>query len=198
MWRSRCHEGLRSLVERLHRMTSFRHQRRSAGGCGVIALSLLVLTWSSAFCAENRAPAPATKPQPLPFSHRVHTQFFPECLDCHQLASDGWTMGYPKEEKCMVCHATIKAESPAIKKLAAYVALKRPVPWIQVYKVPDYVYFSHRTHFKKGKLDCEICHGPVRERDVLTKEKPTSMQACISCHKEKGAPTGCRTCHDTI
>jgi hypothetical protein len=107
-------------------------------------------------------------------------------------------MSYPKEEKCMVCHATIKMESPNIKKLAAYASQKKPVPWVPVYRVPDYVYFSHRTHIKKAKLDCELCHGPVREREVLTKEKDTSMQACISCHKEKGAPVDCRTCHDTI
>lgn len=98
----------------------------------------------------------------------------------------------------MVCHATIKVESPAIKRLAAYAAEKKPIPWVQVYQVPDYVYFSHRTHIQKAKLECEVCHGPVREREVIIKEKDTSMQACISCHREKGAPVGCRTCHDTI
>jgi len=50
----------------------------------------------------------------------------------------------------------------------------------------------------KAKLDCETCHGPVRQREVITREKATSMAACIRCHKDKGAPTGCRTCHDTI
>ena len=97
-------------------------------------------------------------------------------------------MHYPPEEKCMICHATIMTDSPAIKKLAEYAAQKKPVPWVPIYVVPDYVYFSHRTHINKAKLDCEACHGPVRERDVFTKEKPTSMAACISCHKEKGAP----------
>ncbi len=198
MWRSRCREGLRNSVRRVRRINSFLNQRESAVGPGVIALTLVVLTWNCALCAEDKTPLPATKPQPLSFSHKLHTQFFPECLDCHQLASDGWTMSYPKEEKCMVCHATIKVESPAIQKLAEYFAQKKPVPWVQVYKVPDYVYFSHRTHLNKAKLDCEVCHGPVRERDVLTKEKPTSMPACITCHKEKGAPATCRTCHDTI
>jgi len=137
-------------------------------------------------------------PQPLPFSHKLHTQFLQACQDCHQIASDGWAMQYPPEEKCMTCHATIKTDSPAIKKLAAYAAQKKPVPWVQIYQVPDYVYFSHRTHVTKAKIDCAACHGPVRERDVLTKEKSTSMATCINCHKEKGARVGCRTCHDTI
>ncbi len=147
--------------------------------------------------AASPAAQPATA-QPIPFSHKLHTQFFPACQECHQLSSDGWTMGYPGEEKCMTCHATIEADSPAIRRLAAYDAAKARVPWVQIYKVPDYVYFSHRTHLKKAKLDCEICHGPVREREVLTKEKPTSMQACISCHKKMSAPVGCRTCHNSI
>jgi hypothetical protein len=164
-----------------------------------MVVALVALMGSGALPAQDKAPAPpAAKPQPLPFSHKLHTQFFPDCLDCHQISSDGWTMSYPPEAKCMTCHTTIKADSPSIKKLAEYAAQKKSMPWVRIYEVPDYVYFSHRTHLNKGKLDCESCHGPVRERDVLTKEKSASMIACINCHKEKGAPTGCRTCHDTI
>jgi hypothetical protein len=162
-------------------------------------LLAFALAGAGALRGQDKAPAPqAAKRQPVPFSHKLHTQFVPACQDCHQISSDGWTMGYPPEEKCMACHATIKADSPTIKALAAYAAQKQPVPWVRIYQVPDYVYFSHRTHVRKAKLDCGDCHGPVRDRDVLTKEKPTSMPACIACHKEKGAPTGCRTCHDTI
>jgi hypothetical protein len=196
MWHSRCPEGPRRLMNSLRRVPWLFHPAGSAGGCSAIVLSLLVLIGNGELGADDKVPA--AKPQPLPFSHKLHTQFFPECLDCHQLSADGWTMSYPREEQCMVCHATIKGEDPAIQKLAAYAAQKKPVPWVQVYRVPDYVYFSHRTHIKKAKLDCEGCHGPVREREVITKEKDTSMQGCISCHKEKGAPVGCRTCHDTI
>jgi len=165
----------------------------------IAALILAAFTGTGGLHAQDKAAAlRAAKPQPLPFSHKLHTQFLQECQDCHQVSSDGWTMGYPPEAKCMTCHATIKVDSPAIKKLAEYAAQKKPVPWVQIYEVPDYVYFSHRTHVNKVKLDCEACHGPVRARDVLTKEKPTSMAACVSCHQGKGAPTGCRTCHDTI
>jgi len=163
-----------------------------------MALVIATLAGSGLLSAQDKASVPAVKPQPLPFSHKLHTQFIQECQDCHQIASDGWTMKYPPEGKCMICHATIKTDSPHIKKLAEFAAQRKPVPWVQVYQVPDYVYFSHRTHVVKGKLDCTNCHGPVREREVIVKEKPTTMAACINCHKEKGAPIGCRTCHDTI
>jgi len=105
-------------------------------------------------------------------------------------------MSYPPEEKCMQCHAVIKTQSPAVKKLNEYYAAKKAVPWVRVYAVPDYVYFSHKIHIQRAKIGCEVCHGPVGERDALVQEKPTSMQSCIDCHKEKGAAVNCRACHD--
>lgn len=104
-------------------------------------------------------------------------------------------MTMPPEAQCMQCHETIDAQSPAIKKLAAFLKERKPVPWVKVYTLPDYVYFSHSDHLK-AKIGCEVCHGPVAERDVITKEKPTSMTACMDCHRAKGAPVRCNTCHN--
>ncbi len=166
-----------------------------------LVFALCALAYSGKLLAQEKTESPAAqapKPQPIPFSHKLHTQFFRECTDCHELSADGWTMGFPKEEKCMTCHATIEADSAPIKKLAEYYAEKKPVPWVRIYEVPNFVFFSHRTHIKKAKLDCTACHGPVREREVLTKEKPTSMESCISCHKEMGARTNCRACHNNM
>jgi hypothetical protein len=181
--------------------SSRRTRKRFARPCSAILAACLLLvaaTWIENTAINAQDKRLAAKPQPLPFSHKVHTQFIPSCQDCHQIASDGWTMTFPPEEKCITCHAAVKADSPAIKKLAEYAAKKKPVPWVPVYVLADYVYFSHRTHVNRAKLQCEACHGPVQERDVLTREKPNTMATCISCHKENGAPTGCRTCHDTI
>jgi hypothetical protein len=108
----------------------------------------------------------------------------------------GWDMTYPSEEKCMQCHETIKAESPAIVKLTEYYKERRPVPWVPVYRVPDYVFFSHLRHVKKAGIGCDVCHGPVAERDVVVKEKSIGMAACMDCHKDKGARHTCRTCHN--
>ena len=95
----------------------------------------------------------------------------------------------------MVCHATIKAETPGIQKLAAYYKDRQPVPWVQVYLLPDFVFFSHKTHIQRGKVACETCHGPVAEREVITKEKSISMKACVDCHAERHARVACNTCH---
>jgi cytochrome c7-like protein len=135
-------------------------------------------------------------PQPIPFSHRVHSKFITDCYFCHEFANAGWDLTYPAESKCMVCHASLKAEDPGVKKLIVYFDEKKPVPWVRVYQVPDYVFFSHKVHVTKGKIGCDACHGPVAERDELAREKPTSMQACIDCHKEKHALATCRSCHE--
>ena len=139
---------------------------------------------------------PPPKPQPIPFSHKLHTQFVRRCEDCHAMREPGWELTYPPEAKCMECHATIKADSPAIIKLAEYYKEQKPVPWVQIYRVPDFVFFSHKVHSKKAGIACEVCHGPVAEREVITKERATSMAACMDCHREKHAAVTCRTCHN--
>ncbi len=108
----------------------------------------------------------------------------------------GREISYPSEEKCMQCHETIKTESSDIVRLAQYHKDRKPVPWVPVYRVPDYVFFSHLRHVKKAGIDCDVCHGPVAERDVVVREKSIGMVACVDCHKEKGARNTCRTCHN--
>jgi len=134
------------------------------------------------------------KPQPIAFSHKLHTQFIQKCGDCHAISEGDMT--YPPESKCMQCHETIAAESPEIKKLTALYKEHKPVPWVQVYVLPDFVFFSHDVHHTKAKIDCETCHGAVRDRDVIIKEKPISMSACVDCHQMKKAPVKCDTCHN--
>lgn len=112
------------------------------------------------------------------------------------MPAPGRDVTYPVEEKCMQCHATIKAESPAIVKLAAYYKEGKPVPWVPVYRLPDYVFFSHQAHFKKAEIACETCHGPVSEREVVTQEKSIAMIVCMDCHKTRGASLNCRFCHN--
>ncbi len=136
------------------------------------------------------------KPQPIPFSHKLHGHLGLECQSCHEMPGPGWDMSYPAEAKCMVCHASIKTDSPPIAKLVAFYKDHKPVPWVRVYKIPDYVFFSHKAHLKKPGVSCDVCHGSVTERDVLTKEKPTSMKACVDCHAERGAPVRCNYCHN--
>ena len=79
--------------------------------------------------------------------------------------------------------------------LAAAAREKKAIPWVRVYRIPTYVYFSHRVHTKAGAT-CETCHGPVRERDVITKEISHNMRSCMACHAATKARNDCATCHE--
>jgi hypothetical protein len=134
--------------------------------------------------------------QPIPFSHKLHVGLGAKCLDCHTIKKPGFAAGYPAAAVCMACHAAVKADSAPIQKLAEAEKTQTPVEWVKVYKVPDYVWFSHQTHAVEAKVACETCHGPVAEREVILKEKPTNMVSCMDCHAQHGAPNDCDLCHN--
>lgn len=133
--------------------------------------------------------------QPIPYSHKVHLALGLECKNCHRNAGTGELMGIPQTSVCMGCHSTVKKDSPAIRKLAGYASSGKPVPWVRLYQLPGYVFFNHRTHLEKGAT-CQTCHGPVAQRDVITKEVDISMGACMDCHQKNKASNGCTFCHD--
>jgi len=159
-------------------------------------LDLFLLGVTALALAQSREEKPPA-PQPIPFNHKQHVALGVKCLDCHAIRKPGFAAGIPQEATCMGCHATIKADSPAIRKLAEFHKAKKPVPWVKVYKVPDYVWFSHELHHRDAGLECESCHGPVAEREVIVREKPTTMTSCVACHDQRGASQECNVCHDT-
>jgi hypothetical protein len=131
--------------------------------------------------------------QPIPYSHKTHLKLGLKCAECHTTPGKGEMATFPSESKCMTCHVAIKKDSPAIQKLAQFAKDKQPVPWIRIYRVPDFVWFSHKTH---AKAECADCHGDVAALDVMVKTKPTHMQSCMQCHDEHQAPNECNTCHN--
>jgi len=133
--------------------------------------------------------------QPVPYSHKTHLAFGLKCNSCHTNPDPGELMGFPAETICMSCHQSIKTESPHIQKLAAAAKDKKPMPWVRVYQLPTYVYFSHRVHTQAGTT-CDTCHGPVRDRDVITKEVVHNMRNCMACHAAKHARNECMACHE--
>jgi len=158
-----------------------------------LLFSLALLASAQTPKAKYIPPPPA---QPLPYSHKQHLSLGLECKNCHEMPEPGDFAGLPSTAICMGCHNQVKKDSPAIQRLAEYHRESKPVPWARVYRIPDYVFFSHKEHVTRGKANCETCHGPVRERDVMRKEKDTSMAACMDCHRTNNAPLTCDYCHD--
>jgi Cytochrome c7 and related cytochrome c len=171
---------------------------------GLMPRSRFLLAIAALFAAVAQTPPPAAKPkyeppppvQPIPYSHKKHIAAGLQCKNCHEMPDPGDFMGIPATEKCMACHITIKKESPAIQKLADYQKKGEPVPWVRVYRLAEYVDFNHKQHLASGKATCETCHGPVRERDVMRKEKDTNMAACMECHRANNVSIACDFCHE--
>lgn len=141
---------------------------------------------------------PRTPPeQPIAFSHKLHVNKNGlKCTQCHPVPDPGDFATVPKTQFCMGCHASVKTDSPEIKKLAAFHADGKRVPWIPLYRVPEWVSFNHKQHLTVQGVSCESCHGKVSERDALAREKDISMAACMDCHRAHKASNDCLLCHD--
>ena len=95
----------------------------------------------------------------------------------------------------MTCHRAMPKDADPLKKLAALPASTLVVPEKPLYKLPDFVFFSHARH-KAGNVECATCHGDVWQADVVELKLPMRMKACIDCHRENSAPVKCNSCHE--
>jgi hypothetical protein len=118
-----------------------------------------------------------------------------QCKMCHANSGLGESMGTAAASVCMQCHSAIKADSPAIQKLAASAKNGTEIKWARVYEIPSYVNFSHKSHLEAGSK-CADCHGDVTARDALFREADISMGGCMNCHRAKKVSIDCTLCHD--
>lgn len=156
----------------------------------VAIVGFVVKTWWN--LGNNIGYAPT---QPIPFSHKKHAgdNQIP-CLYCHSNADNSKHATVPSMNVCMNCHSVVKTDSPHIKKLTQLYKQGSPIEWVKVHDVPDFVFFNHKRHVKKG-IDCAHCHGDVASMDKVQQEKSLNMGFCVNCHRANGAPTDCYTCH---
>ncbi len=59
-----------------------------------------------------------------------------------------------------------------------------PIEWERIHNLPDHVYFNHAQHVTAGQIECQQCHGPVEEMEVVAQHSPLSMGWCINCHRQ--------------
>src|SRR5262245_60069570 len=118
---------------------------------GRAALVLLPLgTFIACLSLGLSQTAPAGPEQPVPFSHKWHAGNLKlECKKCHANPDPGEVMGIAKPAVCLECHATVKTDSPHIQKLAAAGKEERDLRWVRIYRIPEWVSFSHRARLEK-------------------------------------------------
>jgi hypothetical protein len=159
-------------------------------------LGAVVLFFASTFAQAEQQPPPA-QGAPFDFSHKKHADTKLQCVFCHETAMTAEKATLPVEQRCMVCHMSVKADSEAIRQLAAIPKDARIVPEKPLYKLPEYVYFSHARH-SGAKIECAQCHGDVFKMDVVELHMPMRMKACVDCHKANRAAVTCTACHEEI
>ncbi len=121
--------------------------------------------------------------QPVPFSHRHHvTQLGIDCRYCHTSVENSSFAGIPPTETCMTCHSQIHATSPMLEAVRASYRDNKSIEWIRVHDLPDFVYFNHSIHLKKG-IGCVSCHGAVGDMALTWRENSLNMEWCLECHR---------------
>ena len=54
--------------------------------------------------------------------------------------------------------------------------------WVRVHALPDYSYFNHAAHVRRG-VSCVSCHGRVDQMEVVQQVHGLNMGWCIECHR---------------
>lgn len=151
--------------------------------------------------------------QPIAFSHKIHAgQYEIECKYCHTGAAKGKQANIPSTNICMNCHSQIKTgtntgegEIAKIYKAAGfdpttntYTGKIQPVEWVRIHNLPDLAYFNHSQHVNVGGIQCQTCHGPIQEMDVVKQYSLLTMGWCIDCHRKTDVNTKGNAYYDKL
>ena len=162
-------------------------------GLLLLAIGAVVLSaYSGASSSQGNGPD-----QPIKFPHPRHAGPVAKgglgmnCLYCHNSANKSADVGMPAVNTCMGCHASVvgstdamKAEIKKIVQYADYAAggkNAKPIPWVRIHKVPEYVHFPHVRHVNAG-VTCQTCHGQVQGMTKVYQYSSLNMGWCINCH----------------
>jgi len=125
--------------------------------------------------------------QPVPFSHQIHAgQLGVDCRFCHNGVERSWFANLPGASTCMNCHNVVLKNDPRLAIVRESATNNVPIPWVQVHKVPDYVYFNHAVHVDRG-ISCVKCHGRIDQMDEVRHDQSLSMSFCLDCHRDPAA-----------
>jgi hypothetical protein len=135
--------------------------------------------------ASNQGYAPE---QPIPFSHKLHAGTNKiACMYCHSGAEKSRHATIPSLNVCMNCHKVVKTDSPWIQKITQAYKDNKPIEWVRVHELPDYVYFPHKRHIAVG-LQCETCHGDIKTMERVQQKSALTMGWCMECHRGLTTP----------
>lgn len=146
-----------------------------------------------------------TPAQPIAFSHALHAgQYEIGCQYCHTGVEIGKSANIPSANICMNCHTHIQngggkeGISPEIQKIYNAVDNNQPIEWVRVHNLPDLAYFNHAQHVAVGGIECQTCHGPIQEMEVVGQHSTLTMGWCIDCHRQTEVATEGNVYYDKL
>src|SRR5215813_11558059 len=147
----------------------------------VFVLAAGLAAWELSRLGIHQGYAPE---QPIAFPHRIHAgDYRIPCQYCHYAARTSRHAGIPPASVCMNCHNLLERQTREIEKLKEAVQQQRPIRWVKVHNLPDFVYFNHSQHVLSG-VACQRCHGPVESMERIRQDSPLTMGWCLECHRE--------------
>lgn len=121
--------------------------------------------------------------QPVMFSHKHHVGGLGiDCRYCHSAVEESASAGIPPTHTCMSCHSQVWTEAPILEPVRASYQSGKPLEWIRVHDLPDFAYFNHSIHVKKG-IGCTTCHGQVDQMPLMRQVNTLYMGWCLDCHR---------------
>src|ERR1019366_532510 len=146
---------------------------------------LAFVTW--AFTELDRSTynprATEAREQPVPFSHAHHVGGIGlDCRYCHTSVEKSSFAGIPPTKTCMNCHSQIWTNAQILEPVRASFRNDKPLNWIRVNDLPNFVYFNHQIHVRQG-VGCATCHGPVDQMPLTYQAAPLLMEWCLGCHR---------------
>ncbi|WP_075349636.1 c-type cytochrome [Algoriphagus marinus] len=143
--------------------------------------------------------------QPIAYSHALHAGTLEiACQYCHTGVEIGKSANIPSANICMNCHTHIQnvegkdGISPEIQKIYDAVDNNKPIEWVRVHNLPDLAYFNHSQHVKVGGIECQTCHGPIQEMEVVGQHSSLTMGWCIDCHRQTEIATAGNAYYDKL
>ena len=122
--------------------------------------------------------------QPVQFSHQHHAGGIGiDCRYCHTAVEVSPSAGIPPTKTCINCHSQIWSTSPYLEPVRASFRDDKPLQWVRVHDLPDFVYFNHSIHVTKG-VGCETCHGRVDKMPLMMQKSSLQMEWCLNCHRD--------------
>jgi len=153
----------------------------------IVALLIVVGTLLLTLDRLSRSPFAThqdeVREQPVQFSHQHHAGGLGiDCRYCHATVEKTPSAGIPPTKTCMNCHSQIWVTSPYLEIVRASFRDDKPLHWLRVHDLPDFVYFNHSVHVKKG-VGCSTCHGRVDRMPLMRQEASLQMEWCLECHR---------------